>query len=241
MTVTNSGHTTPRGWYSWDSAAGRWEPGPANSKAEWENHIICNVFRPNALGVSRWVDYEELRREYAKLCPDNPTRALALFGGPGGNGSNFFTRDTHAASEFTTESLPAHCRERTRFNGLSSSVAPINQAIPKQVRNVITAQPCAFTGMHNQSLIVDHKDGRHNTGSADLNDFQPLTGAINKLKATACGRCKQSNQRFDARTLGYSIGWINGTGVYRGSCVGCYWHDIHYFRSSLVLPPDHES
>jgi hypothetical protein len=138
------------------------------------------------------------------------------------------------------ESSPAHRREKTRFNGLSSSIAPSFQTIPKSVRNVISAQECAFTGNHDTTMVVDHKDGRHNTSSADVGDYQALTQAINKLKATACGRCKQSNQRFDARSLGYGIGWINGDGVYRGSCIGCYWHDIHYFRSSLILPPDHE-
>lgn len=239
MTSTNF-RTTPRGLFHWNSDAGRWKPGPSNKRADWENTIICEVFRPNAMGVSRWVGYEELRRHYAKLCPDNPDRALALFGGPGGNGSNFFTRDSYATAEFTMESRPNHRREETRFNGIASNVAPTNQSIPQSVRHVITAQSCAFTGRHDSTIIVDHKDGRHNTCSADVNDFQPLVQAINKLKSTHCNRCISSNQRFDARSLGYSVGWINGDGVYRGSCVGCYWHDIHYFRSSLILPPDHE-
>jgi ICEA Protein len=239
MTTTNF-RTTPRGLYHWNSSAGRWYPSSTNKRSEWENTIICDVFRPNAMGVSRWVGYEELRRVYAKLCPDNPERALALFGGPGGNGSNFFTRDNHAAAEFSIESRPNHRREETRFNGIASNVAPTNQAIPQSVRRVITSQDCAFTGKHDSTIVVDHKDGRHNTCSNDVNDFQPLTQAINKLKATACGRCIASNQRFDARSLGYGVGWINGDGVYRGSCVGCYWHDIHYFRSSLTLPPDQE-
>jgi hypothetical protein len=240
MTISNSTRTTPRGWFSWNPGTGRWQASSANPRPDWENTIICDVFKPNALGVSRWVDYQELRREYAKLCPDKPERALALFGGPGGNGSNFFTRNTYSTAEFVLEALPSHCREKTRFNGLSSAISPSNQSIPKHVRNEISSQDCAFTGKHDTSMVVDHKDGRHNTCSADVNDFQPLTQAINKLKATACGRCIATNQRFDARSLGYGIGWINGDGVYRGSCVGCYWHDIHYFRSSLILPPDHE-
>lgn len=240
MTIATGTRTTPRQLYSWNPALGSWQSTASNHKAEWENSVICDLFKPNAMGVSRWVGYEELRRFYAKLNPDNPERALALFGGPGGNGSNFFTRPASAAAEFIIESRPSHCRAESRFNGLSSSIAPSNQSIPKTVRNAISAQNCAFTGKHDTSLVVDHKDGRHNSCSDNVDDFQPLTQAINKLKATHCGRCIGSNQRFDARQLGYSVGWIHGDGNYNGSCAGCYWYDIHYFRSHLTLPIGHE-
>jgi hypothetical protein len=232
--------TTPRGWYRWEAEQGIWVPGVANNKADWENYIICEVFKPNAMGVSNWIGYEQLRTVYARLCPDNPERALALFGGPGGNGSNFFTRPTHAASEFAIVSRPGHRREETKFNGIASNVTPTNQGIPTAVRNVITSQDCAFTGLHNKNIVVDHKDGRHNTGSAAVDDFQPLLNNINKLKGTHCKSCITTNRRFDARLLGYSIGWTHGDAVYQGTCVGCYWYDIHAFRSSLILPPDHE-
>lgn len=239
MTSTTT-RTTPQGLFRWNSNSGRWEPAINNRRPEWENAVICTVFRPNAMGVSRWVGYQELRDFYKKHDPENPERALALFGGPGGNGSNFFTRPSYAAAEFNIESRPAHRREQTRFNGLSSSIAPSNQTIPASVRREISSQDCAFTGKHDTTIVVDHKDGRHNTASDNIGDYQALTQAINKLKATHCNRCKNSNRRFDARELGYAIGWIHGDAVYNGTCAGCYWYDIHYFRSSLILPPDHE-
>lgn len=238
--LTFNTRTTPQGLFRWNSTSGLWEPTANNHKPEWENAVITTVFKPNAMGVSRWVGYKELRDFYKKYDAENPERALALFGGPGGNGSNFFTRPSYAASEFNIEGRPNHRREETRFNGLSSNIAPSNQAIPSCVDRVISAQDCAFTGKHDTTIVVDHKDGRHNTGSDDISDYQPLKRAINKLKETHCKRCKRSNRRFDARELGYAIGWIHGDAAYNGTCAGCYWYDIHYFRSSLTLPPGHE-
>jgi hypothetical protein len=235
--ITTPLKTTARGWYVWRPDEGRWAANPAeNSRPDWENTIICDVFRPDARGVSRWVRFDELRDVYQQLCPDNPTRALALFGGPGGNGSNFFTRPSYGFAEFIGAKRPDWSREETRMQGLNSNVRPKNQAIPQVVRNHVLAKPCAFTGLEKTALIVDHKDGRHNTESQSVEDYQPLLGEINKLKGTHCSRCIATNQRFDAKTLGYEVGWTVGGERYEGSCIGCYWYDVHAFRGALVLP-----
>lgn len=237
MTTTSS-LTTARNWYRWNSNTGLWEPTIENKRPDWENAVVCQVMRPDAKGVSQWVSTEELAEFYENFNHTKEKRAIPPFGK--GNGSDFFTRKDYGSYEFIQEKRPKHRRDETRFNGLRNDIALTNQVIPVAVRRVITAQDCAFTGLRGIDRVVDHKDGRHNTASDSVDDYQSLTGPINKLKGSHCSRCISTNQRFDARSLGYAIGWVHGNGTYQGTCVGCYWHDIHHFRSTLTLPQDHE-
>ena len=45
--------------------------------------------------------------------------------------------------------------------------------------------------------------------------------------------CRETKQRFDARVLGFSVSCWVGNGKYRGTCVGCYWHDIKKFNQEV--------
>jgi hypothetical protein len=77
------------------------------------------------------------------------------------------------------------------------------------------------------NLEMDHKDGRkHNFKPVETCDeFQPLSKAVNDAKRTHCNRCKSTNIRFDATQLGFHVPVSKGSTDYRGTCVGCYWHD----------------
>ena len=66
-----------------------------------------------------------------------------------------------------------------------------------------------------------------------LEDFQPLSSAANKAKRQHCKVCRETKKRFDARVLGFSKRAWAGNGLYEGTCVGCYWHDIKKFNQEI--------
>ncbi len=113
--------------------------------------------------------------------------------------------------------------------------------IQKQIRNDIAkeiiSQKCAV--LHISNVEVDHKDGHRDDyenlkpENQKLEDFQPLSPPANKAKRQHCKVCRETKQRFDARVLGFSKGSWCGDGKYRGTCVGCYWHDIKKFNQEI--------
>jgi hypothetical protein len=84
---------------------------------------------------------------------------------------------------------------------------------------------------------ADHKEGREPFKQGlDLSDAQSLCRPDNSKKREACKRCVQTDQRFNAMVLGYSVGWIEGDAVFASSplqhgCVGCYWYDCLKFKA----------
>jgi len=110
----------------------------------------------------------------------------------------------------------------------------------------ISQQRCIILGTNrscDHKVEVDHKDGRKdnerimNTSTQVLEDFQPLSKPANDAKRQFCKKCKETNLRYDAKLLGYSVsftfGDINYTDELR--CVGCFWYDPIAFRQKLDL------
>ncbi len=112
---------------------------------------------------------------------------------------------------------------------------PIDRTIPAHILTEIRAQRCAVLGTSNPEC--DHKDGHRDDwgdpAKLTVDDFQPLSSAANKAKRQACKECRETKQRFDATTLGFAIPQFVGNGVYEGSCVGCYWHDVRRFHAEV--------
>ncbi len=112
--------------------------------------------------------------------------------------------------------------------------------VPEHIRAAITAQRCAAFNTPNPEC--DHKDGRRDdprlsdASKLTIDDFQPLSKAANNAKRQHCRECRETNQRFDATKLGFAIAQTKGNGVYRGSCIGCYWYDIRQFRADVTQP-----
>jgi len=111
-----------------------------------------------------------------------------------------------------------------------------NEGIASEVYDYYKDAKCSilFTG---RNIEMDHKDGRkHSFMPVDsCDEFQPLSKAANDAKRTHCKNCSKTNIRFDAKFLGYSVSVVEGSIDYRGTCVGCYWHDPKYFNSRLIL------
>jgi len=231
LTTTNRRHT-PNGWFSYNPSTNRWEPTELNDFPDWKNQIVTEIFRPNERGISRWIDIDDLKARY----PD----AVSAFGG---NGSNFFTRNSPMEDFAIDSQREGNKIIKRRLVGLSNQIAnKTKRTIRREILRTIRSQPCALTGT-TADIECDHRCSRRppNTDPRlqHLEDFQPLSKAANCRKRQVCIQCMQTGQRFDARELGFTVGWLEGD-VTTQSCEGCFWYDIHHFRSSLILPPDHE-
>lgn len=111
---------------------------------------------------------------------------------------------------------------------------PNTKPIPDDIRQQVVMRSCVVLAVSN--VETDHKDGRRDDprlsdiSKVRIDDFQPLSRAANTAKRQHCKTCRETDQRFDATRLGYSVAQVRGNGVYRGSCIGCYWHDPIFFN-----------
>jgi len=121
-----------------------------------------------------------------------------------------------------------------KLNGLNDSDKRY-RTIRADIRQEIKKKPCVVLDT-TINVEVDHKDGRYKT-TADikqqkLEDFQPMHKSVNDAKRQHCKECRETGKRYDARRLGYSIGWTEGD-QNTDNCVGCYWHDPYDFNKKI--------
>lgn len=115
---------------------------------------------------------------------------------------------------------------------------PKQRRIAPRIREALEGQRCRVLGV--SKVQIDHKDGRYDdaqvgdVSTQGADDFQALSPAANYAKRAHCKRCAETGERFDAKSLGYTVSQVKGNGEYRGTCVGCYWYDPHAFNQSLV-------
>lgn len=166
-------------------------------------------------GTSRVVGLDEFVGEYATLDKLGNGAAWARDDGPLGR-KYVITRHKLRGKTVAIE-LMGYNRDA------------VNKSIPKNVRDHYDGQRCAVTDTGGR-VEVDHKHGRYvSTVSVDVGDYQPISSAVNKIKREHCRKCRDTDFRFDARILGYSVGWTKGNEDYF-SCNGCYWHDPREFN-----------
>jgi len=135
--------------------------------------------------------------------------------------------------------------DRIRLNGFNTSNDKnISQTIRADIKREISKQRCIILGTNrscDHKIEVDHKDGRKiderimNTKTQVLDDFQPLSKPANDAKRQFCKECKETNLRYDAKLLGYTVSFIKGDINYTQElgCIGCYWYDPIAFRQEL--------
>jgi hypothetical protein len=108
--------------------------------------------------------------------------------------------------------------------------------INKEIRDFYKDADCRVLAV-GSNIEIDHKDGRKDEYGMPDNqkpeDFQPLHKNANTAKRQHCKECKETNIRFDAKRLGYSVSQWIGTPQYNGSCVGCFWYDIAEFNANI--------
>lgn len=187
-------------------------------------NLFLELAKPDKNGFSREVSVEEFTGKYAELKM--------------GNGGDWCRNDGSLGKKYNI---------RKRYSGKGNKIIsielhgyqknPTKRAIKAEIQKKIKEQRCVVLGTGRTEC--DHKDGRlddprvSNVGSQKLSDFQPLSKAANVAKRQHCKECKDTGNRFDATRLGFKVSQIDGNGKYRGSCVGCYWHDPKRFHGAL--------
>lgn len=186
--------------------------------------LFLELAKPDVDGFSRRVPTEEFVNDY---------EGLRL-----GNGGSWCRDDGPLAREFNVYRIKEKGKiVAVQLHGRKKQ--PILKPIPADIKAKIVAQRCAVLNTSNPEC--DHKDGRrddprlNDPALVTIDDFQPLSKAANNAKRQACRECRETGKRFDATMLGFTVAQIpgKGNGFYRGSCIGCYWYDIHEFNQSV--------
>ena len=109
--------------------------------------------------------------------------------------------------------------------------------IKNDIRDFYSKLYCRVLAIGGSFIEIDHKDGRKDEfempENQSLDDFQPLHRNVNLAKREHCKKCKETNVRFNAKLLGYSVSQWIGTENYKGSCVGCFWYDPAEFNAKV--------
>lgn len=119
--------------------------------------------------------------------------------------------------------------------GYDEDYQKIYNSIPSHVKSHLSGRRCISCGS-SARVLPDHKDGRKRAGQGyynSIDQFQPLCNHCNLTKREFCKKCRNTEKRFDASDLGYKIGFYSGSQRWEGSCAGCYWYDLEFFRRQL--------
>jgi hypothetical protein len=96
----------------------------------------------------------------------------------------------------------------------------------------------------NTKIEIDQKDGRKDCervsdlNTQELSDFQPLSKAANDVKRQICKRCRETNKRWNAKSLkGNPFEFYYGDENYTEEvgCKGCYQYDPVEYRRKVVI------
>lgn len=185
--------------------------------------LFLELANPDEIGISRKIYAVEFVDKYKSLRSGNGYKwPEALIGKyefvRGGKGDNWFIQLT----------------------GLSTILK--NRMVSKSIHEEIRMKPCEHTGygdLSSDRIEVDHRNGRYNQPEA-LNvreqkseHFMSLTRRANLQKREDCKKCRLTDKRFDAKTLGYKKSVVSGDLNYEGTCEGCYWFSPIEFRQKL--------
>lgn len=189
--------------------------------------LAIKLFSPDENGISRWVKKTELTGEFISLYPKN---------------GNHWYRNKGLSKYIFEKSQDENGVIMWRFNGFTDN--KVNRYIQPKIKEVLAKQKCVHTGfdsMKSNPIEIDHKNGRYNgvevidVSKQKIDDFQPLSRQSNLLKRTSCRKCKETNKRYDAKSLGYTTSFVSGDENYNSKtgCVGCYWYDCLEFKKNI--------
>ena len=194
-----------------------------------KNNLFLELAEPDQeTGISRWVSVTEFVGRYSGL--------------KFGNGADWARSDGSLAKTYNLErdnkQTLGNGIDRVRLNGYRLDETG-SQQIRADIKKVIKNQICVVLGTSNPE--VDHKNGRKNDlrvmtlETQTLDDFQPLSKAANDAKRQFCKECRSTENRYDAKKLGYPISFTEGGLKYENDlgCIGCFWYDPIKFRKNL--------
>ncbi|MFD1094994.1 restriction endonuclease [Salegentibacter chungangensis] len=197
---------------------------------------FLELANPNEDGISRVVEVSEFTGSYSNL--------------KFGNGADWARRSSLFQRVFKVEFIKANSPGfptiAIKLNGYKEKLSSNVQTIHPKIKKELAKKRCIILGTTrscDHKTEVDHKDGRKdnprvmNPKTQRIEDFQPLSKPANDAKRQFCKVCAKTNQRFDAKRLGYTTSFIQGDVEYTEElgCIGCYWYDPIAFRQAFVL------
>ena len=186
--------------------------------------IFLANFPPDENGWSKIVSLEELE----KLNPKFNTKNGCSWGRDDAAWLRPYNFKRFHANEVGGKGNKTVAFQLQGFKNISK-----NRAIPASVKAALKGKPCVVLGVAASEMEIDHKNGRYDAENYTLDDFQPMSKAVNDAKRQHCQRCINNKCRFDAKTLGYTVSFIEGD-FDTPSCPGCYWYDPVAFRQALM-------
>ncbi len=197
---------------------------------KWE--LALKVFNPDSKGFSRYVSKEEMVKAFPQLEHKN--------GCDWGRKSGGLARKFKIEFRYDGNEVAGY-----RLVGLAESDNA--RPIRRDIKERIVSDPCVVTGVSPSFSDVgriecDHKNGRYDEcrlaepSEQEIEDFQPLHRAVNLIKRSHCKRCANTGKRFDATSIGFSVGWTKGGPIrpnHELGCTGCYWHDPKDFHAKV--------
>jgi hypothetical protein len=200
-----------------------------------KKELFLELAKPNQRGISKWISTAKFTGKFKTL----------TFG----NGADWARKESSLAKEYIIELdrtiTPGNKIDNIRLNGFQKIQG--SQHIKLEIKNEIKKQRCAILNVSN--VEIDHKNGRKlneggdtlalNVSTQKIEQFQALSKAANDAKRQHCKECSSTNNRFDAKKLGYPISFYKGSIKHSNKadgsgCVGCFWFDPLEFRKHLA-------
>jgi hypothetical protein len=195
--------------------------------------IVERIGKINKKGVSQFIsiDVRDLKKKGCK------PREIDLF--KSNNGVPYLRRDAPLSKKYIIQ------RKYHKGNGSLigfkltgfNNTLYFSRAIPQQVRKDTLEKyghRCIWCGSTDR-LEVDHKNGRYNDISNNVNDFQILCKSCNDKKRERCKKCVLTGQRFNVQSsisnVLFKSPFTCGVGKYNEKigCKGCFLYDIEDF------------
>lgn len=182
--------------------------------------LFLQLAKPDKDGFSRKVYIKEFKGKYKKIYFT-------------GNGGSWCRDDGSLGERFNIERHKEGVKiDYIRLHGYNN--LPIKKTMPTKIHDEIIKGRCSV--LATSQVEVDHRNGRrddprlNDPARVKLGDFQPLSKGANNAKRQHCKECRETGKRFDAKRLGYRVSQTKGNGIYRGTCVGCYWYGPKEFN-----------
>jgi len=123
-----------------------------------------------------------------------------------------------------------------QFIGFNKKMYYSRYISPSIRKNVLQKSnfKCIWCGSQDR-LEVDHKNGRYNTKTDKITDFQILCKNCNNRKREKCNRCRETGLRYDVQKeispILYKCAFLSGSCQYniKQGCKGCFLYDIEDF------------
>lgn len=195
--------------------------------------VLERIIKVNNKGVSEYINID---KEFLKKRGCKPLE-IQMF--QASNGVPYLRRDSPICKKYKVErKYHSSTGSLVGFKLIGFNTKHyFSRYIPSHVRKNVLERygyKCIWCGSRDR-LEVDHKNGRYDTKTEKVNDFQILCKSCNDKKRERCNKCRDTGCRYNVQkevsSLLYKSAFIKGSGKYneKQGCRGCFLYDIEEF------------